>query len=80
MEIYYGRFLTSTGIMLTGKAYYMYFNSEEALYKYYEYMKERGKKDILEEVGKAYFNSRGRLVEDDENSVLVYNPNEGDDE
>ena len=75
MEIYYGKFLEATKIILTGRSYYMYFNSEEALYNYYRYMREeRGKNDILEYVGKAYFNSRGRLVEDDEHAIRIYDP------
>lgn len=81
MEIYYGKFLEAKKIILTGRSYYMYFNSEEALYDYYRYMREeRGKNDILEYVGKAYFNSRGRLVEDDEHAIRIYDPyDEGSD-
>ena len=79
MNIYYGKFLEATKAVLTGESYYMYFNSEEALYEYYRYMKEeRGKNDILEVVGKAYFNSRGRLVEDEKNSILLYDPDKND--
>ena len=76
MEIYYGKFLGATKAILTGESYYMYFNSEEALFAYYKYMRERGKNDILEYVGKAYFNSRGRLVEDEEHAKRLYDPDD----
>ena len=77
MEIYYGRFLRATKAIVLGESYIYYFNSEQAVYDYHKHIREVLKReDILEAIGKAYFNSKGRLVLDDDHETLLYNPDE----
>lgn len=74
MTIYYGKFLEADEILLNGKQYYEYFNSEEAIYKYKDFLKEMGIHDVLEKIGKAQFNNRGRLVLIEGSEKILYDP------
>ena len=74
MTIFYGKFLEADEILLRGKFYYEYFNSEEAIYKYKDFLKSMGIHDVLERIGKAEFNKNGRLVFIEKSEKILYDP------
>ena len=80
MKIYYGKFLRSEKILVTGGSYIVFFNSEQAVYDYEKRLEELGSYDILEYVGIADFNKRGVLVENEKTAKRVYDPNGEEDE
>ena len=74
MKIYYGRFLESDKLLITGRIYYEYFESEEAIHNYVNTLRELNKFDILEAIGEMKFNSKGRLVVKEGTEKLLYDP------
>lgn len=74
MAIYYGKFLEASNLVLEGRSYYEYFNSEEAIFKYKDLLRSLGISDILERIGKAEFNKNGRLIIDETTEKILYDP------
>ena len=74
MTIYYGRFLEAEEYICTGGAYYEYFNSIEAIYKYRDFIRSMGKFDILEKIGEMEFAKTGHLIMKEGTEKIVYTP------